>query len=351
MIRRLFSRAGKTVIDSPAGTLTVREALRVAMAEEMRRDERVFVIGEEVAQYEGAYKVTKGLLKEFGEKRVVDTPITEMGFTGLAVGASLMGLKPVVEFMTWNFALQGIDHIFNSCAKTRYMSGGDLSGSIVFRGLNGPAASVAAQHSQCFAAALANVPGMLVLSPYDVYDCKALLKAAIRAEEPVCFLENELMYGRSFPVADDFWAEDLVAEVGKLRVMREGKHVTIATFSRMVGEALKAAELLEKEGISCEVLNLRSIRPLDREGLLSSVAKTRRFVAVEDGYPFAGLAAELVTTVVESPVFDALDAPPERVTGWDVPLPYAANLEALCLPQPESIAKAVRKAVQGAKLA
>lgn len=350
MLRRLFSHAGKTVIESPAGSLTVREALRVALAEEMRRDDRVFVFGEEVAQYEGAYKVTKGLLKEFGERRVVDTPITEMGFTGLAVGASLMGLKPVVEFMTWNFALQGIDHIFNSCAKTRYMSGGDLSGCIVFRGLNGPAASVAAQHSQCFAAALANVPGMLVLAPYDAYDCKALLKAAIRGEEPVCFLENELMYGRSFPVGEDFWDPELVAPVGKLRVMREGTHVTIAAFSRMVGEALKAAELLAAEGVSCEVLNLRSVRPLDRAGLLRSVAKTRRLVAVEDGYPFAGVAAELVSTVVESPVFDELDAPPERVTAWDVPLPYAANIESLCLPQPESIARAVRKTLHGVKL-
>lgn len=324
--------------------------MRLAMAEEMRRDDRVFLIGEEVAQYDGAYKVSKGLLKEFGERRVVDTPITEMGFSGLAVGASLMGLKPVVEYMTWNFALQGIDHIFNSSAKTRYMSGGDVFGSIVFRGLNGPAASVAAQHSQCFAAPLANVPGLIVLSPYDVYDCKALLKAAIRANDPVCFLENELMYGRSFEVKDDIWDEELVAPIGKLRVMCEGEHVTIVAFSRMVGEAEKAAELLSKEGIRCEVLNLRSIKPLDRTGLLTSVMKTRRLVVVEDGYPFAGVSAEIVATVIESPAFDALDAPPERVTGWDVPLPYAANIEQLCLPQVASIVRAVRKTLEGVKL-
>lgn len=330
--------------------MTVRESLRLAMSEEMRRDERVFLIGEEVGQYQGAYKVSKGLLDEFGQRRVVDTPITEAGFTGLAVGASLMGLKPMVEYMTWNFALQAIDHIFNSCAKTRYMSGGDVSGSIVFRGLNGPAASVAAQHSQCFAAPLSNVPGLIVLSPYDVYDCKALLKAAVRANDPVCFLENELMYGRSFPVKDDIWDEEMVADIGKLRVMREGDHATVVAFSRMVGEAEKAADILAKEGVRCEVLNLRSIKPLDRHGLLSSVMKTRRLVVVEDGYPFAGVCAEIVASVVESPAFDALDAPPERVTAWDVPLPYAASIEQLCLPQAENIARAVRKTLSGVKL-
>lgn len=330
--------------------ISVRKALRLAMEEEMEADPNVILIGEEVGQYKGAYKISEGMLEKFGPKRIIDTPITEAGFTGLAVGASLNGVVPILEFMTWNFALQAIDHIVNSCAKIRYMSGGDIHGRIVFRGLNGPAASVAAQHSQCFAAWYSNVPGIHVVSPYDAYDCKTLLKSSIRSLTPVVFLENELMYSREFEVDEKFFDKNLVEPIGKARMMREGNHVTIVAFSRMVGECMLAAEELEKQGISCEVLNLRTIKPLDRESIIKSVMKTGRLVAVEDGYPTSGVTAEILSAVMESPAFDYLDAPAQRVTAWDIPLPYGKNLETAALPQVANIVKAVKNTLQGVKL-
>ena len=330
--------------------ITVRKSLRMAMEEEMESNPNVILIGEEVGQYKGAYKISEGMLEKFGPDRVVDTPITEAGFTGLAVGASMNGVIPIVEFMTWNFALQAIDHIVNSCAKIRYMSGGDLHGQIVFRGLNGPAASVAAQHSQCFAAWYSNVPGIHVVSPYDSYDCKTLLKASIRSKTPVVFLENELMYSREFEVEDIFFDKNHIEPIGKARIMKEGKHVTVIAFSRMVGEALIAANQLEKEGISVEVINLRTIKPLDRESIIKSVMKTGRVVAVEDGYPSSGVTAEILSVIMESPAFDHLDAPAERVTAWDIPLAYAKNLETASLPQVENIVKAIRKTLKGFKI-
>ena len=320
------------------------------MVEEMKRDQKVFLIGEEVAQYHGAYKVSKGMIDIFGPDRVVDTPITENGFTGLAVGASNMGLRPICEFMTWNFALQSISHLSNSCAKTLYMSGGEISSPIVFRGLNGPAASVAAQHSQCLASVLSNIPGMIVLSPYDAYDCKGLLKAAIRDDNPVCFLENELMYSREFAVGNDFWDDEFIIPIGQAKIETQGKHVTIVSYSRMVGECIKAAEALKKEGIEAEVINLRSIKPLDRKTIIDSVKKTSRLVTVEDDYPHCGVGAEIVSTIMESPAFNWLDAPVQRVTAWDIPLPYAKNLETATLPQVENIVKAVKNTLQGVKL-
>ena len=318
---------------------TVREALRDAMAEEMRRDERVFVMGEEVAEYQGAYKVTQGLLQEFGEKRVIDTPITEYGFTGLACGAAMMGLRPVVEFMTWNFAMQAVDHIINTAAKTRYMSGGQMECPIVFRGPNGAASRVAAQHSQCYASWYGHIPGLKVVSPYSAADAKGLLKAAIRDPNPVVFLENEITYGHSFEVPDD---ADYIVPIGKAAVLREGKDVTITAFSLPVGHALKAAEMLAKEGISAEVIDLRTIRPLDKETIVASVKKTNRLVTVEEGWPGFGVGAEIASVVMEE-AFDYLDSQPVRVAGKDVPLPYAANLEKLALPQAEDIAEAARK--------
>lgn len=327
--------------------VSIRQALRMAMEEEMDRNPNVILIGEEVAVYQGAYKISAGMLQKFGPDRVVDTPITEAGFTGLAVGASLNGVIPIVEFMTMNFALQAIDHIVNSSAKIRYMSGGDIHGSIVFRGLNGPAASVGAQHSQCFAAWYSNIPGLKVISPFDSYDCKQLLKAAIRETGPVVFLENELMYSREFEVGPDFFDPEVVAPVGKARVMQEGSDCTVVSFSRMVGECMLAAQELAKEGISVEVINLRTIKPLDRETVIRSVIKTGRLVAVEDGYPQSGVTAEVVSTVIESPAWDFLDAPPERVTAWDIPLAYAKTLESATLPQVENIIKAIKKTLAG----
>lgn len=321
--------------------VTVREALRDAMAEEMRRDKDVFVMGEEVAEYQGAYKITQGLLQEFGEKRVIDTPITEYGFTGMATGAAFMGLKPVVEFMTFNFAMQAIDHIINSAAKTHYMSGGQVRCPIVFRGPNGAAARVGAQHSQCYAAWYGHVPGVKVVAPYDSTDAKGLLKAAIRDPNPVVFLENEILYGRQFELAND---DDLVLPIGKAAIMREGTDVTITAFSIAVSHALAAAEILEKEdGISAEVINLRSIRPLDMETITDSVKKTSRLVTVEEGWAQHGIGAEIAAGVMER-AFDWLDAPVERVAGVDVPMPYAANLEALTLPKPQNVVEAVRRA-------
>jgi pyruvate dehydrogenase E1 component beta subunit len=308
------------------------------MAEEMRRDDTVFLMGEEVAQYQGAYKVSQGLLEEFGERRVIDTPITEHGFTGLGVGAGFAGLKPIVEFMTWNFAMQAVDQIINSAGKTRYMSGGQMGCSIVFRGPNGPASRVGAQHSQDYSAWYAHVPGVKVIAPYFAADAKALLKAAIRDPNPVIFLENEIVYGRSFPVPK---LDDFVVPIGKARVVKEGKHVTIVTYSICVGMALEAAEALAKEGIDAEIIDLRTLRPLDTRTVLNSVMKTNRIVTVEQGWPVCSIGSE-ICAVVASEAFDYLDAPPTKVSGKDVPMPYAANLEKLALPHTEDIVAAVK---------
>ncbi|MGB1894145.1 MAG: pyruvate dehydrogenase complex E1 component subunit beta [Candidatus Puniceispirillaceae bacterium] len=317
-------------------TMTVREALRDAMAEEMRRDERIFVMGEEVAEYQGAYKVTQGLLDEFTAKRVIDTPITEHGFAGLGVGAAFGDLRPVIEFMTFNFSMQAIDHIINSAAKTLYMSGGQMGCPIVFRGPNGAASRVAAQHSQCYASWYAHCPGLKVVSPWSAADAKGLLKAAIRDPNPVIFLENEVMYGQSFEVPE---AENWVVPIGKANIVRQGSDVTITAFSIMVGKALEAAEALSSIGIEAEVIDLRSLRPLDTETILASVKKTGRMISCEEGFPFAGIGAELAMQIMDG-AFDYLDAPVMRVTGKDVPMPYAANLEALALPQANDIIEA-----------
>lgn len=318
---------------------TVREALRDAMAEEMRRDSKVFLLGEEVAQYQGAYKVSQGLLDEFGAKRVIDTPITEMGFAGLASGAAFAGLRPIVEFMTMNFSMQAIDHVINSAAKTLYMSGGQQSCPIVFRGPNGPASRVGAQHSQCYASWYAHVPGLRVLAPWSGNDAKGLLKAAIRDPNPVVFLENEMLYGQSFDVPE---SADFVLPIGKAKIERAGSGVTIIAFSRMVQVALDAAQVLAEEGIDAEVINLRSLRPLDVETIVASVQKTNRIVTVEEGWPFAGIGAEIAAQIMER-AFDWLDAPLARVCGVDVPMPYAANLEKLALPQVADVAEAARR--------
>ncbi len=319
---------------------TIRVALRDAMAEEMRRDDTVFVMGEEVAEYQGAYKVTEGLLAEFGEKRVVDTPITEHGFAGLAVGAAMAGLKPVVEFMTWNFGMQAMDHIINSAAKTRYMSGGQISVPIVFRGPNGAASRVGAQHSQCYASWYAHIPGLKVIAPYDAADAKGLLKAAIRDPNPVIFLENELTYGWSFDDVPE--GDEHVVPIGKASIKREGTDVTIVAFSMMVKTALDAAEALAAKGISAEVIDLRTIRPLDTETIVESVKKTNRCISVEEGWPVAGIGSEIAAIIMEE-AFDYLDAPVKRIAGLDVPLPYAANLEALALPKPDHIVAAAEE--------
>ena len=320
-------------------TVTLREALRDAMAEEMRRDDRVFVMGEEVAQYQGAYKVTQGLLDEFGPKRVIDTPITEYGFAGIGTGAAMGGLRPVVEFMTFNFAMQAIDHIINSAAKTNYMSGGQMRCPVVFRGPNGAASRVGAQHSQNYGPWYASVPGLIVLAPYDASDAKGLLKAAIRCEDPVVFLENELLYGRSFELPE---LDDHVLPIGKARVMREGSDVTIVSYSIGVGLALEAAETLAGEGIDAEVIDLRTLRPLDKDAVLASLAKTNRLVIAEEGWPVCSIASEIMAICMEDG-FDHLDAPVLRVCNEDVPLPYAANLEKLALIDAARIAEAVRK--------
>ncbi len=319
-------------------TMTVREALRDAMAEEMRRDDTVFLMGEEVAQYQGAYKVSQGLLEEFGDKRVIDTPITEQGFAGLGVGAAFNGLKPIIEFMTWNFAMQAIDQIINSAAKTRYMSGGQMHSPIVFRGPNGPAARVGAQHSQDYSSWYAHVPGLKVISPYFAADAKALLKAAIRDPNPVVFLENEIVYGRSFPVPK---IDDYVLPIGKARVVKPGKDVTLVAHSICVGLILEAAEALAKEGIDAELIDLRTLRPLDTDTVIESVKKTNRIVTVEQGWPICSIGSEIASQVVEK-AFDWLDAPPTKVNGKDVPMPYAANLEKLALPTVDDVVAAVK---------
>jgi pyruvate dehydrogenase E1 component beta subunit len=319
--------------------ITVREALREAMALEMRRDPDVFLMGEEVGQYQGAYKVSQGLLDEFGPKRVIDTPITEHGFTGLAVGAAFAGLKPIVEFMTFNFSMQAIDQIINSAAKTLYMSGGQVKSSIVFRGPNGAAARVAAQHSQCYASWYAHCPGLKVVAPWSSEDAKGLLRAAIRDPNPVIFLENEVVYGQTFPcpVSDDF-----ILPIGKAKIERVGTDVTIVAFSICVGYAMQAAEELAKEGISAEVINLRTLRPLDIETIVTSVRKTNRLISVEEGWPYAGIGSEIAAVAMEH-CFDWLDAPVLRVHGADVPMPYAANLEKLALPSVAQVVAAAKR--------
>jgi pyruvate dehydrogenase E1 component beta subunit len=326
---------------TPMVTLTLREALRDAMAEEMRGDDRIFVMGEEVAEYQGAYKVTQGLLEEFGPRRVIDTPITEYGFAGIGTGAAMGGLRPVIEFMTFNFAMQAIDHIINSAAKTNYMSGGQMRCPIVFRGPNGAAARVGAQHSQNYAPWYAAVPGLIVICPYDAADAKGLLKAAIRSEDPVVFLENELLYGRSFEVPQ---VDDYVLPIGKARIMREGSDITIVSYSIGVGLALDAAEKLAGEGIDAEVIDLRTLRPLDKATVLASLKRTNRLVVAEEGWPTCSIASEIIAICMEEG-FDDLDAPVMRVTNEDVPMPYAANLERVTLINADKIVSACRKLI------
>ena len=323
-------------IEANSSLITVREALRNAMAEEMRADKSVFVMGEEVAEYQGAYKVTQGLLEEFGDKRVYDTPITEHGFAGIGIGAAFGNLKPIVEFMTFNFAMQAMDQIINSAAKTLYMSGGQMGCPIVFRGPNGAASRVAAQHSQCYASWYAHCPGLKVVSPWSSKDAKGLLKSAIKDPDPVIFLENEVMYGQSFSCPDD---ENFTLPIGKANIEKEGNDVTIIAFSIMVGKSLEAAEILEDKNINAEVINLRTLRPLDIDTIIESVKKTNRVVTCEEGFPFSGIGAEISALITEK-AFDWLDAPVVRVTGKDVPMPYAANLEKLALPQVDDIVSA-----------
>lgn len=328
--------------DIPADTkmipTTVREALRDAMAEEMRGDGDVFIMGEEVAEYQGAYKITQGLLEEFGPRRVIDTPITEHGFTGVGVGAAMAGLKPIVEFMTFNFAMQAIDQIINSAAKTLYMSGGQMGAPIVFRGANGAAARVGAQHSQCFAAWYSHVPGLKVVAPYNAADTKGLLKAAIRDPNPIIFLENEILYGQTFDVPD---IEDFVLPIGKARIHRRGEDVTIVSFSFGMTYAIAAAEKLAEEGIDCEIIDLRTIRPMDMDAILTSVRKTGRLVTVEEGFPQSSVGSHIASQVMQQ-AFDWLDAPIITITGKDVPMPYAANLEKLALPNADDVVEAVK---------
>lgn len=327
-----------------AGTteMTVRDALNSAIDEEMARDPNVFVLGEEVGEYQGAYKITRGLLQKYGAARVRDTPITEAGFTGIAVGAAFQGLKPICEFMTFNFSMQAIDQIINSAAKTLYMSGGTITCPIVFRGANGAAQGVAAQHSQCFGAWYSHVPGLKVCMPYDSEDARGLLKAAIRDPDPVVFLENELLYGTSFPVSAEVLDKDFVIPIGKAKIMRAGKDITITAVAKMVGYSLDAAEILAKEGIDVEVINLRSLKPLDRDTIAASVKKTHYLINVEEGWPQGGIGAEIAATAMEF-CFDDLDAPVVRITGAEVPMPYAATLEQACLPQVADIVAAVKK--------
>ena len=322
----------------PTATLTVREALRDAMAEEMRRDDKLFLMGEEVAEYQGAYKVSQGLLEEFGAKRVIDTPITEHGIAGVSVGAAFGGLHPVVEFMTFNFAMQAMDQIINSAAKTLYMSGGQMGCPVVFRGPNGAAAGVAAQHSQCYASWYAHIPGMKVIAPWSGADAKGLLKAAIRDPNPVIFLENEILYGQSFEVPED---PGFVLPIGRAKVEREGSDVTIIAFSIMMNLAMEAADQLSEDGIKAEVVNLRTLRPLDTETIVNSIRKTNRVVSLEEGWPVAGIGSEIAAITMEK-AFDYLDAPVTRVCGADVPMPYARNLEAASLPTTEQVIEAAK---------
>lgn len=331
--------------DNEGGTTSVRQALCWALETELKRDDKVFLMGEEVAQYNGAYKVSKGLWDKFGSSRIWDTPITEMGFAGLATGAAFAGLRPVCEFMTWNFSMQAIDHVVNSAAKSHYMSNGDVKCPIVFRGPNGVAAAVAAQHSQCFAAWYGSVPGLKVITPYDAEDAVGLLRAAIRDDNPVAFLENENMYGRTFLLTEAQRHPDFVLPIGKAKIMTEGTDVTIVTFAKMVGVCVEAAKVLKEQGINAEVINLRTIRPYDRETIINSVKKTSRLLTVEEGWPQSGIGAEIIAMISESEAFDYLDAPPLRLTGADIPMPYAANLEALATPQAVDIVDITKKLV------
>ncbi|XP_041968160.1 pyruvate dehydrogenase E1 component subunit beta, mitochondrial [Aricia agestis] len=343
--RRSFSTS-KAVSSKP---VTVRDALNQAIDEEMEKDDRVFVLGEEVAQYDGAYKVTRGLWKKYGDKRVIDTPITEIGFAGIAVGAAFAGLRPICEFMTFNFSMQAIDHIINSAAKTFYMSAGAVPVPIVFRGPNGAAAGVAAQHSQCFGAWYSHCPGLKVVMPYSSEDAKGLLKAAIRDNDPVVFLEDEILYGIPFPMSDEALSPDFVLPIGKAKVEREGSHITVVCAGKATDTALQAANELAGQGIECEVINLRSLRPLDFDTIARSVAKTHHLVTVEQGWPQSGIGAEICARVMESPTFFELDAPAWRVTGADVPMPYARSLEALALPRPPDVVAAAT-AVLGSRI-
>merc|ERR1712127_803656 len=323
--------------------VTVRDAINTAIDEEMERDEKVFILGEEVAQYQGAYKVTKGLFQKYGSKRVIDTPITEMGFTGLAIGAAYKDLKPIVEFMTMNFSMQAIDQVINSAAKQYYMSSGNIACPIVFRGPNGNAAGTAAQHSQCFASWYSNCPGLKVVAPYSSEDAKGLMKAAIRDPNPVMVLEHELMYGVSFPMSDEAQSKDFVIEIGKAKIEREGSDVTVISFSKEVGKALEAVEIMAGKGVSVEVINLLSIRPLDRETIFNSIKKTGRCVTLEQGFPQHGVGAEIAAMIMETDVFNYLDAPMERVTGADVPTPYATELEEQAFPQVNDVIAAIER--------
>uniref|UniRef100_A0A8C6VE42 Pyruvate dehydrogenase E1 component subunit beta n=1 Tax=Naja naja TaxID=35670 RepID=A0A8C6VE42_NAJNA len=323
--------------------VTVRDALNQALDEEIERDEKVFLLGEEVAQYDGAYKISRGLWKKYGDKRIIDTPISEMGFTGIAVGAAMAGLRPVCEFMTFNFSMQAIDQIINSAAKTYYMSSGLVSVPIVFRGPNGASAGVGAQHSQCFAAWYGHCPGLKVVSPWSAEDAKGLLKASIRDDNPVVMLENELMYGVSFELSEEVLSKDFIVPIGKAKIEKQGTHITLAAHSRSVGHCLEAAAVLAKDGVECEVINLRSIRPLDIETIETSIMKTNNFVTVEGGWPQFGVGAEICARIMEGPAFNHLDAPVVRVTGADVPMPYAKILEENCIPQVKDIIVAVKK--------
>jgi len=337
--RRSFSVAKSL----SAKQMTVRDALNTALDEELKRDDKVFLLGEEVAQYDGAYKISKGLWKKYGDKRIIDTPITEMGFAGIAVGAAMAGLRPVCEFMTFNFSMQAIDHVINSAAKTLYMSAGMVPVPIVFRGPNGAASGVAAQHSQCFAAWYGSCPGLKVVSPYSSEDARGLLKSAIRDNDPVVFLENELMYGVAFDVSDEVFSEDFLVPIGKAKIERQGKHVTLVSHSKMVGLCLDAAKELEQSGVECEVINLRSIRPMDDETIIKSVMKTNHLVTVEGGWPQFGVGAEICARVIESPAFNYLDAPIMRVTGADIPMPYARLLEQNSMPQAFNVTESVKR--------
>lgn len=323
--------------------MTVRDAINQGMDEEMERDTDVYIIGEEVAQYQGAYKITRGLYQKYGDKRVIDTPITEMGFTGLAIGSAYKGLRPIVEFMTFNFSMQAIDQIINSAAKQYYMSGGDIACPIVFRGPNGNAAAVSAQHSQCFAAWYSSCPGLKVVAPYSSEDAKGLMKAAIRDPNPVVVLEHELMYGVSFPMSDEAQSKDFVVDIGKAKIEREGTDVTIVAFSKPVGLALEAADIMAKKGVSCEVINLLSLRPLDRDTIINSVKKTGRVVSLESGWPQCGIGSEIAALLMESEAFNYLDAPMERVAGADIPTPYAAEMEAVVFPVVDDLIAAIER--------
>jgi len=343
----LCGRYGSRMLSTSASTsatreLTCRDALNMAMDEEIERDDKVFLLGEEVAQYDGAYKISRGLWRKHGDKRIMDTPISEIGFTGIATGAAMAGLRPICEFMTFNFAMQAIDQIINSAAKTYYMSAGDVNVPIVFRGPNGASAGVAAQHSQCYAAWYGHVPGVKVVSPWSAEDCKGLLKTAIRDNDPVVFLENEIMYGKTFLVEEEKMSPDYCIPFGQAKIERAGSDITIVAHSLGVQKAMEGAAELEKEGIECEVINMRTIRPIDTETIINSVKKTNKMITVEGGFPQFGVGAEVCAIVMESEAFDYLDAPVQRVTGADIPTPYAANLEYLSLPQVENVVRTVK---------